>query len=111
MYEAAANEIAATEPTFPSKKAIPAKKPQKLEIYSFPKTYAPPALGKTLDSCLMLLAFSEATMPARAIARIRYDPANSDAGAKTTKTPAPNIEATPRAEAPKSESLGLAGEE
>jgi hypothetical protein len=59
----------------------------------------------------MLLAFSAATIPAIAIARRRYDPANFAAGAKTTKTPAPSIEATPSAEAPKRESLGLAGEE
>jgi hypothetical protein len=59
----------------------------------------------------MLLAFIAATTPAIAIDTKRNEPDNSAAGAKTTKTPAPNIEATPSAEAPKSESLGLAGEE
>ncbi len=111
MYEAAASAIAATEPTFPKMNAMPAKNPQSLDRYSLPKAYAPPAFGKTLESCLMLLAFSEAIIPAIAIARKRYDPASSAAGANTTKTPAPSIEATPRAEAPISESLGLAGEE
>jgi hypothetical protein len=111
IYEAAASEIAATEPTFPSMNAMPARNPQLLERYFFPKAYAPPALGETLDSCRILLAFSEATTPAIAIARNRYEPDNSEAGAKTTKTPAPNMEAAPSAEAPKRESLGLAGEE
>jgi hypothetical protein len=59
----------------------------------------------------MLLAFNAATNPARAIATNRYEPDSKEAGAKTTNTPAPSMDAIPIRDALPSESLGLTGEE